>query len=727
MDDLYSDYDPKSISGRMDIAFSTDSTRRITLPLPDDLQTSFPPGLPKYDPSVMPHPTFHEFKHKPTYVPPFSYYILRALHPHYASISPLEELLSSQVSAGVTRVNIVDSLLPHAKHDMDYVDPPTWAILVQIFHDLPERCFKYTLALNDPHLSTLATIPSTPNFSIVTFLDLSRCNELLDGNISFLKGLTSLCVFDASYTRLTDQGVKNFKSTLFLREPGPAYLRSWSLRQCEGVTAKALGPLLAFPLLCVLDLRETSVRPSQLKAAFWPQSALLPVLENVEYFAPYPQYKVPELLQKLEKSSFLHSQNDSEAKVPYVIHIDRVRPESYGYRSSRGSDRVSRIAENAYHVSSTYVQPSDREERNRPRYERPQDPWNVCDDDYFASYASEELDNGLLSEDEQFSDSEDLQGMGEDDSDGNLSDTSSSGDSPDPIMSRDASPPTYQEPMPSSPISTRTVQSPSPAPSLLAGGPSPEWPTALPTGLNELPQTTTHMAGSDGQGDSPNTQNSLRLTPNSEDILEPSDDDSSDVFLDDVLNRESENAAQVIPGFFNSRAEAGLAPPKRKRTRRYSSETSRSYDSEEESKRQRTNLSSLGDVKLLLLRRPPPWSTVQKLIVAKQKIKASVGLQSRGQGGTGESPPAQLAQKKVIPDGDKAMWNLIRASSTKKPIPPSSSSGPTPAGSRSAINASQASRLATPPQPSQAQDKPVRRTTIGRPPKAPGTVIWALK
>jgi hypothetical protein len=256
-DDYALDYEESSISGRMDKAFSLKSARKIILPS-SDMQTSYPAGLPNYHPSAMPHAVYQQFKLKPTYVPPLAYYVLHALRPHYASISPLEKPLSAQVSAGSERVNIVDSLLPYAKYDMAHVDPPSWAILIQTFHTLPERCFRYTLALNDPHLTTLVTIPCTPYFSVVTFLDLSGCGELCDANVSLLKGLTSLCVFDTSCTRLTDRGVKNFKSTLFLQEAGPVYLRSWSLRGCEGVTANALGSLMAFPALCVLGEQHSA-------------------------------------------------------------------------------------------------------------------------------------------------------------------------------------------------------------------------------------------------------------------------------------------------------------------------------------------------------------------------------------------------------------------------------------------------------------------------------------
>ncbi|KAG9128059.1 hypothetical protein FRC07_005646 [Ceratobasidium sp. 392] len=730
MDDLYADYDPESISGRMDKLFNTGSVPRINLPLPDDLQTSFPPGLPKYDPSCMPYPTFHEFSLKPGYIPPLSYYALRALQPHYAAISPLEELLSSQVSVETKRVNIVDSLLPHAKQNMDYVDPPTWAILIQLFDGLPERCFRYTLALNDPHLSTLSAIPSTPNFSVVTFLDLSGCNELLDGNISFLKGLTSLCVFDASCTRLTDQGVKNFKSTLFLQEPGPAYLRSWSLRDCEGITSKALGSLMAFPLLCVLDLRDTSIQPSQLKAAFWPTNTRLPVLENMEYFAPHPQYRIPELLQQLEKSSFLHSKTDPKPKAPYVIHVDRVRPKSYGYNRSRGSTGVSRIANNVYHVSDVYVQPSDREERGRFWHERPRYySEDYPDGDYYSVCEYDGVGDDWSLEDERSSDSEGLETMNEDNSDDELASTLSSENSFDSTESPDIASSTYQGHMPPAPVSAHTLRSPSPPmPEPFSDKVLSEWPIVLQDNLDDLSQGNGHVGESRGQESTSNASGSPRSTAGRRitvGTLEVPDGDSSNTSLADVFERESRNAERAIPGFFNPRAQAGLAPPKRKRGLWSSSESSKGYDSEEEHKKQRTSLSVLGDVELLLLRRPPPWFTVQKLIDAKQKTKASTGLRPQNQAGTDkpELCSAQLSKKRKNGlDGAKTAWNLIRNSSSKKSASSSSSTA-----HPLATNESQASPSATLPQPSQKEDKRARRTTIGRPPKAPGTAVWKTK
>jgi hypothetical protein len=216
-----------------------------------------------------------------------------------------------------------------------------------------------------------------------------------------------------------------------------------------------------------------------------------------------------------------------------------------------------------------------------------------------------------------------------------------------------------------------------------------------------------------------------------EDVVQSSDDDLDDILLDDVLEQESRNA-EAIPGFFNSRVQAGLAAPKRKLTTRDSSESLESHDSEDGPKRRKMNLSGLGDVELLLLRKPPPWSIVERIVAAKRKAATLTNVKVHSQDGTGkpEVPVAQLAKKrKVSSDGALAAWNLIKASSSKKSTPPSSSSGSPLTVPPRATNASQASQVRSPavPQPSQGQDKPVRRTTLGRAPRAAGTSLWKSK
>lgn len=258
-DELYTlNYDEKSLANILDKYLDLKPARTISI-FTDHGSGSRPPpsGPPRYNPAGMPDIVREQRNLKPLYVPPLAYFAIRALRPWYSAVAPTETLVSSEVSVvekdgARERANIIDVVAPWAKEDMGYVDPATWAILVQNFRGLPARCFKYTLALNDPHLSTLSTISSTPNFSVVTFLDLSGCRSLLDTTISLLKGLPSLCVFDTSGTMLTDQGLKNLKSTLTIRDPGPLYLRSWSLRGCRDLTSKGLGSLAAFPMLCVV-------------------------------------------------------------------------------------------------------------------------------------------------------------------------------------------------------------------------------------------------------------------------------------------------------------------------------------------------------------------------------------------------------------------------------------------------------------------------------------------
>ncbi|KAG8695642.1 hypothetical protein FRC09_009021 [Ceratobasidium sp. 395] len=481
------------------------------------------------------------------------------------------------------------------------------------------------------------------------------------------------------------------------------------------------------------DLRRTSIQPSQVKAAFWPRDTLLPVSENVEYFAPYPQHRIPELLQQLDKSSFLHSQAGSDAKYPYVIHIDRIRPESHCHSRSRGSAGVSRIAQNVYHVSDTYVQPSDREERNRSQYERPQ--WHSkanYADDYCTS---DEPD--WWTEYEYPSDSEDVQSMNEDDSRSERSSTSSSKDSFDSAESPGIASPISQSHLPPSAIGVCTSRSPPPlTPNLFVDNAPPQGSVASHASLHEPTQDGICTINSENQANVSSSQIPSLSTTNGQptnDSLESLSGSSSNDSLVDVLEYESGNAKRAITGFFNPRVQAGLAPPKRKRGHRYSSESSKSNDSEGnlegDHKKQRTILSSLGNVELLLLRRPPSWSTAQKLVAARQKIKASAGFQSRDQSGTNKSVlgSAQLAKKKEsILDGGRAAWNRIKESSSKKSLSPSSIANLKAITSPSAISQSQASPSVTLSQPLSAQDKSTRRTTIGRPPKAPGTVVWKL-
>lgn len=255
--DIYLDYySTQSLSSKLSEQPSPRPTRRITLDSVTGDDRLPPGGPPRYDPAAMNHSQRTLYNQENLYVAPLAYYALQALKPWYFMIDTSDQPLSSQMLVssikGEERVNIGDILVPWASQDVSCMEPATWAFLIQHYHGLPEHYSRYQLALNDPHLTMLAVIPPTPRFSLVTVLDLSACKEIEDGNISQLKVLTSLCVLDTSRTRLTDQGVKNLKSTLTLRDPGPIHLRSWNLRGCRGITYQVLYSLSAFPLLCIL-------------------------------------------------------------------------------------------------------------------------------------------------------------------------------------------------------------------------------------------------------------------------------------------------------------------------------------------------------------------------------------------------------------------------------------------------------------------------------------------
>lgn len=252
---IYLDYSPKSLSSRWDYEPPPKSSRRIIIYGPDGVKSSSQGGPPNYDPAQMSHTQRELFKQKPLYAAPLAYYAIKALKPWFYKIAPSEELLSSEVSVSTKqeeRANIGDIVAPWTQKDISRLDPSTWAFMIQQYDGLPDHYSRYRLALNDPNLIMLSALPSTPSFSIVTVLDLSKCLDLYDSNISQLKVLSSLCVLDTSGTNLTDQGVKNLKSTLSVSEPGPLHLRSWSLRGCAAITNRVFESLAAFPLLCLL-------------------------------------------------------------------------------------------------------------------------------------------------------------------------------------------------------------------------------------------------------------------------------------------------------------------------------------------------------------------------------------------------------------------------------------------------------------------------------------------
>ncbi|KAF8608922.1 hypothetical protein BDV93DRAFT_212994 [Ceratobasidium sp. AG-I] len=723
-EDLYTlYYDEKSLDARLDKDLDLKPARTISIFTANQSRSLPPSGPPQYDPAGMPDRIREQHQLEPLYVPPLAYYAIRAMHPWYSAISPVETLVSSEVSVvekdgSKERANIVDVVAPWAKENMDYVDPATWAILIQNFHGLPARCFKYTLALNDPHLTTLSTISPTPDFSVVTFLDLSGSYDLTDSTISLLKGLSSLCVFDSSGTGITDQGLKNLKSTLALREPGPLYLRSWSLRGCSGVTSKGLISLAAFPMLCIVDLRGSSVGITHALDVLWLDSTYLPSSSHPELFAPHPQHRVPALLQALRSSAFLHSTNDSNAQEPYVIHVDRQRPKAIGRFPRSSGNPVSRLGANAYYVDSRYQPPSPEPERRSMEYSRgvQRDYYGGCGDEY---------ENGYGYEDEDEYDPHDPWDPDEDHerpefrphdegSFESLEETNSQ-------LSAD------QDRSSSSPVFLPRFESLSPSPPIPEDVPSPQEPIVPHLGEHEEPSYSSPQDPSTtAPSTAANSPSPSSASERSMSIITVSDSNSDDDLFPGT-SFEPLVQAQAASQFYNPRAQAGLAPPQ-KRRRTYSPNHSEDYDSEEERK---LDLQVLGDPRLMLLRDPPPWRAIEILSALQRKPVYLSKTKPEGQGGVADPKPplAHLAKKrKTGMGGAMGIWNQIKAAS-KAPLQPTGGpiSAPTPSqASTTSTRPTLGGRPLVPPKAELLQkqdDKPVRRTTLGRAPRPPGTIV----
>ncbi|KAF7304873.1 hypothetical protein MKEN_01201500 [Mycena kentingensis (nom. inval.)] len=178
------------------------------------------------------------------------------------------------------------------------VDPRLWATMAIIYDRLPERMRVYKIPLADEHLPLLQTIPSTPNLSLVTILELPGCSELSDTSVVGLKQLHSLCALDVSATRISSHGIKVFARTVQWsadEKKGPWNLRILRLRNCKAIDDAILPHLSTFHLLFVLDLRGTRCKPS----AFLPTFATSSETERPLYH-PTP---LTEVVERLRQSS----------------------------------------------------------------------------------------------------------------------------------------------------------------------------------------------------------------------------------------------------------------------------------------------------------------------------------------------------------------------------------------------------------------------------------------
>ncbi|CAE6418685.1 unnamed protein product [Rhizoctonia solani] len=623
------------------------------------------------------------FKQKLLYVAPLGYYALRTLRPWCFGIDADDKALSSWVTVstaeGDERVNLGDIIAPWAKGDISLLDPATWAFLIRLYNGLPEHYSRYKLALNDPYLPMLSAIPSTANFSIITVLDLSGCDDLHDSNISQLKILTSLCVLDTSCTHLTDQAVRNLMSTLLLQEPGPLRLQSWSLRNCADVTNRSIESLGYFPMLCLLDLRGTKVEPhrSMRRLLSW-NCDLLPPQEHFDFFWPQPQFGIPALIQDLKSTAYsitaVSHESDEKLQRPWIVHIDRQYPSDWGLRRRPHWERAP---------SSNHL------------------PW------YQDSYDSDEYYSDGYSDMDMFETDGPLM---DGDGFGSGSDSGESFEEAEAEISPD-------EFDPSSPLE--------PASSIFEGD---ENSTSTSSRVDPT-STNVRMNEAASSGTSDSNALSRPVVPTAAPQLSSTE---LDRLVAEIAAYESAGPAPGVPNFYNPRVQAELAPPKvRKRRRRYSSASSESYDSDEERekekkmeaelRRRRMEAISNKDWQLMLLREPPEWCETDTLVTTVRTWK-----QSRSQNAPAQPDLSSAKKRKVDTSGPAAMWAHIRAS--RPSGPPNQSAAPHKAKTPSSGTSTQIR-----PPVAQASSStlggqaPARRATLGRAPRPPGTIVRKLR
>ncbi|KAH9934744.1 uncharacterized protein B0H18DRAFT_902377 [Fomitopsis serialis] len=207
---------------------------------------------------------------KPNHLPSLTYFCFQALLGYPDEIHTLGPLRltyrppKTREAHDILR-ELIPAYRPDRPLDLTRVDPRLWALLVQLYDDIPAQFRVYTLPLADTHVPLLQRIPPTPEFALLTILELPGCQELTDKNIVLLKELHSLCAFDASGTALGTWGIKSLAKTLTISEDeeiedtsprahrrGPWGLRILSLRDCINIEDKVFDCLPMFPLLSVV-------------------------------------------------------------------------------------------------------------------------------------------------------------------------------------------------------------------------------------------------------------------------------------------------------------------------------------------------------------------------------------------------------------------------------------------------------------------------------------------
>lgn len=242
---------------------STDDAGLTILSSVSPPQDYFQPG-PYYDEDV------DVASFKPLYhVPSLSYFCIKLLVKTPEQIynyGPARPYRSPEFPGGSDILQSIPRTL-QGSINLSKVDPRLWAVIVQVYSDLPSDLHIYRTALADKYIPSLQRIPTTEHFSLLTVLELPRCSHLNDDTIVHLTVLHTLCVLDASNTPLSAQGIRRLSGTLRWGDDGvdianqrrgPWQLRILSLRNCKQVTDNVYQCLESFLLLAVVgELRSS--------------------------------------------------------------------------------------------------------------------------------------------------------------------------------------------------------------------------------------------------------------------------------------------------------------------------------------------------------------------------------------------------------------------------------------------------------------------------------------
>lgn len=158
---------------------------------------------------------------------------------------------------GRLKLNLLYPLLP-PDAPVTQLDPCFWASVAQIYNHVPSTFITYPIHLAHADLPLLQRIPQTPDFSLLTLLELPGCAQATDDLFHHTKHLYSLTALDISGTSVSSDAIKRLGGTLIsdLTAPpashGRSPLRILRLYNCKSIDNTLFSFLHKFPLLSVL-------------------------------------------------------------------------------------------------------------------------------------------------------------------------------------------------------------------------------------------------------------------------------------------------------------------------------------------------------------------------------------------------------------------------------------------------------------------------------------------